>query len=195
MKCEACDDGHNCNLDGRHISCSHCGRSGPDATKGELTVAVYVDSQHLWYASRAFAEGQGYRNGKLDYEALLGTVLSNLRLRNPDKVIRFIHQRIYVTTQSRALGFTRALDNFGYDIREHIMRSRDDSFDWDTQIVVDIFNDKASAPADVVVLVSGDGDFIPLAQTFPDMITFGFPSSTSPKLPNVTYLDTSVIYA
>lgn len=190
--------------------------------KEELTVAVYVDSQHLWFAARSFAHGQGYFNGRLDYEALLGTILNNVRRRNPDKVIRFVRQRIYVTTQSRALGFISALENFGYQVREHILRSREDSFDWDAQIVVDMFSDNpdrcncnrcdgsglergawdGSPPAcnrcgdtaDVVVLVSGDADFVPLSQAFPDMLTFGFPNSTSPKLPNVTYLDKSVIY-
>lgn len=163
-------------------------------TTEPLRVALYVDTQHLWFASRTFGKGQGYRDARVDYDALLNVIFQALRRLHPDREITFAHQRAYCTTRSRALGFTNALRVFGYEVREHMLRSPDDTFDWDTQLVVDVFRDHEDEPFDVLVIVSGDGDFLPLVERWPDLVVFGFPGSTSPRFPSVIYLGPEVLY-
>lgn len=160
-----------------------------------LRVALYVDTQHLWFAGKAFGRNQGRPgDSRVDYEALLNVVLQTLRRRHPGRGIEFVWQRAYCATRTRALGFTNALEHFGYTVKERTLRSPEDSFDWDTQIIVDTFRDYEERECDILVLVSGDGDFLPLLDRWPDMLVFGFPGSTSTKFPNVTYLGEEVLY-
>jgi len=175
----------------------------------ELTVAIYVDSQHLFFAARAYGDRQGAGH-MFDYEGVLNVILETVRRKYPNRTVRFVRQRVYIATRNRAQGFVNALTRFGYTVREHILRNNEEAFDWDSQIIVDVVADNLVptkpipighapelAPGDtgeVVVLVSGDGDFAPLKQLLPEMLVFGFPDSTSSKLPNVTFLDERVLY-
>ena len=120
-----------------------------DIPDTEMRVGIFVDVQNIFYAANEF-------DARLDFEKLLELSVGKRRL---------IRAMAYVvqspnTDQS---SFISMLRQKSYEVRSKDLRQRSDGSakgDWDMGMAIDImrFVDKL----DVVILVSGDGDFVPL---------------------------------
>lgn len=120
-------------------------------------VSLYVDTQNLYYAAR----DQG---GAVDFATLLAVAVRGRRLS---------HATAYVVERegdSTAFGFVGKLTSLGYRVKRRkvrVHRVADDGTpvmegDWDMGIAADIV--RGLEHADVVVLASGDGDFVPILE-------------------------------
>lgn len=115
----------------------------------ELRVGIFVDVQNIFYAAKPF-------NARLDFEKLLALSAGKRRL---IRAIAYVVQSPEVDQSN----FISMLQQKSYEVRRKDLRQRSDGSakgDWDMGMAIDImrFVDKL----DVVVLVSGDGDFVPL---------------------------------
>ena len=133
----------------------------PEARPGEWPdqrVGLFVDTQNLYYSAR---DNYG-RN--VDYERLLGTALRGRRLA---RASAYVVER---EGDSTAYGFVTKLSAIGYRVHRRAVRiHRADEHgrvvlegDWDMGIAADIV--EAWDHLDVVVLASGDGDFVPIVE-------------------------------
>ncbi|MCZ6634563.1 MAG: NYN domain-containing protein [bacterium] len=112
-------------------------------------VGIFVDVQNIFYAAKQF-------NARLDFEKLLKVSVGNRRL---IRAIAYVVQSPEVDQS----GFISMLQQKSYEVRRKDLRQRSDGSakgDWDMGMAIDIMGlvDKL----DVVVLVSGDGDFVSL---------------------------------
>jgi uncharacterized LabA/DUF88 family protein/archaellum component FlaC len=124
----------------------------PDRTPGHLRVGVFVDVQNMFYAAR------NKFNGRLDYQALLKTVVRGRKL---VKANAYIIQ----TPDIDQSNFILLLEHCGYEVHSKYLRTRYDGSakgDWDMEIAIDIIS--MIGQLDVVILVSGDGDFVALVK-------------------------------
>ncbi|HKI57764.1 MAG TPA: NYN domain-containing protein [Trueperaceae bacterium] len=121
-------------------------------------VALFVDTQNLYYAAR-----DGY-DAAVDYRRLLELAVSGRRL---------LSATAYVVERegdSGAFGFVTKLTALGYRVRRRAVRVHraDDAGrvvmegDWDMGIAADMV--RAMPHADVLVLGSGDADFTPMVE-------------------------------
>ncbi len=120
-----------------------------DIPPTELRVGIFVDVQNIFYAAKPF-------NARLDFEKLLALSVGKRRL---IRAIAYVVQSPDVDQSN----FISMLQQKSYEVRRKDLRQRSDGSakgDWDMGMAIDImrFVDKL----DVVVLVSGDGDFVPL---------------------------------
>jgi uncharacterized LabA/DUF88 family protein/regulator of replication initiation timing len=126
---------------------------GPaERTSGLLRVGVFVDVQNMFYAAR------NKFNGRLDYQALLKTVVRGRKLA---KANAYIIQ----TPDIDQSNFILLLEHCGYEVHSKYLRTRYDGSakgDWDMEIAIDIIS--MIGQLDVVILVSGDGDFVALVK-------------------------------
>lgn len=124
----------------------------------EQRAGLFVDTQNLYYAAR------DYHDKHVDYEALLSTALRGRRLA---QATAYVVER---EGDSGAYGFITKLSALGYRVRRRKVRiHRTDNGgrpllegDWDMGIAADIV--RAWDHLDVVVLASGDGDFVPMLE-------------------------------
>lgn len=117
--------------------------------KAEKRVGIFVDVQNIFYAAKQF-------NARLDFEKLLTASVNGRRL---IRAIAYIVQSPEVDQSS----FISMLQQKSYEVRQKDLRQRSDGSakgDWDMGIAIDIMG--FVSKLDVVVLVSGDGDFVPL---------------------------------
>jgi uncharacterized LabA/DUF88 family protein len=117
----------------------------------ELRVGIFVDVQNIFYAAKPF-------NARLDFEKLLELSVGKRRL---IRAIAYVVQSPDVDQSN----FISMLQQKSYEVKIKDLRQRSDGSakgDWDMGMAIDImrFVDKL----DVVVLVSGDGDFVPLVE-------------------------------
>jgi len=124
----------------------------PASRHGEpQRVGVFIDVQNVYYGARRL-------KGKLDFDALLESAVRDRRL---------IAATAYVveskeTNQSQFIGM---LQKRAIEVRRKALQVRTDGSmkgDWDMELALDILD--AANGLDVVVLVSGDGDFTPLVK-------------------------------
>lgn len=120
-----------------------------DIPPTELRVGIFVDVQNIFYAAKPF-------NARLDFEKLLELSVGKRRL---IRAIAYVVQSPDVDQSN----FISMLQQKSYEVKIKDLRQRSDGSakgDWDMGMAIDImrFVDKL----DVVVLVSGDGDFVPL---------------------------------
>ncbi|MYB58849.1 MAG: NYN domain-containing protein [Gemmatimonadetes bacterium] len=120
-----------------------------DIPTTELRVGIFVDVQNIFYAAKPF-------NARLDFEKLLELSVGKRRL---IRAIAYVVQSPDVDQSN----FISMLQQKSYEVKRKDLRQRSDGSakgDWDMGMAIDImrFVDKL----DVVVLVSGDGDFVPL---------------------------------
>lgn len=124
----------------------------------EQRVALFVDTQNLYYAAR------DNHAASVDYRTLLEACLRGRRL---------AHANAYVVERdgdTTAFGFYGKLTALGYRVKRRkvrVHRADDDGAprmegDWDMGIAADIV--RAVDHADVIVLASGDADFAPILQ-------------------------------
>jgi uncharacterized LabA/DUF88 family protein len=141
--------------------------------KAAVRVGVFVDVQNMHYGARQL-------KGKLDFDAMLQAAVRDRRL---------IQATAYVV-ESKEIdqsGFIALLQQRGFEVRRKTLRVRADGSmkgDWDMELARDTLD--AAQGLDVVVLVSGDGDFTSLVKRVkkmgPRVEVIGFPRTTAKAL-------------
>ena len=122
----------------------------PTGKFSEQRVGVLVDIQNMYYSARVL-----YKK-KVDFKEVLKTAASGRKL------IRAIAYGIK-TIEGLEKNFFDALQKSGYEVRTkdlQIFPGGAKKGDWDVGITVDAI--KLASHLDVVILVTGDGDYIPL---------------------------------
>ncbi len=115
-------------------------------------VGVFIDVQNLYYSAK------NLYNAKVNFAAILKTAVFGRKL------IRAIAYVIKAQNQDEQK-FFEALDKQGFEVKTkdlQIFYGGHKKGDWDIGIAMDII--RLSQKIDVVVLVTGDGDFIPLVE-------------------------------
>jgi len=118
----------------------------------EQRVGVLVDIQNLYYSAKAI-HGKKVNFGKVLEEAIAGR-----------KFIRAIAYGIR-TIEGQEEKFFDALEKQGFEVKTkdlQVFPGGQKKGDWDVGIAVDAI--KMSKNLDAIVLVSGDGDYIPVVQ-------------------------------
>jgi uncharacterized LabA/DUF88 family protein len=146
----------------------------PSRRKGDPErVGVFVDVQNMYYAARQL-------KGKLDFDALLQAAVRDRRL---------IQATAYVveTKEIDQSGFIALLEQRAIEVRRKTLKIRADGSmkgNWDMEMALDVLD--AAPRLDVVVLVTGDGDFTSLVGRVkgigPRVEVIGFPRSTAKSL-------------
>ena len=142
--------------------------------KGEPErVGVFIDVQNMYYAARQL-------KGKLDFDALLQACVLDRRL---------IQATAYVV-ESKEIdqsGFIAMLQQRAIEVRRKTLKVRSDGSmkgDWDMEMALDILD--MAPKLDIVVLVSGDGDFTSLVRRVksmgPKVEVVAFPRNTAKSL-------------
>ncbi len=115
-------------------------------------LGIFVDVQNMFYSAKSLHQS------KIDYSKLLLEIVDDRYL------IRAIAYAVHKPDVDQS-SFTDALERLGYEIKTKELRLRPDGTakgDWDMGIAIDSI---AIAPKlDTIVLVSGDGDFVPLVE-------------------------------
>jgi uncharacterized protein (TIGR00288 family) len=137
-------------------------------------VVVLIDTQNLYYSAKNLF------HSKVNFGEVLNLALSDRKL---IRAFAYVVQ----TKTGEEKPFFEALTNLGIETRVKQLQEYYGGLkkaDWDVGIVVDGI--RASTSADVIVLVSGDGDFLPLIDYLKnqgkrvEVIAFG--RSTSSKI-------------
>lgn len=118
----------------------------------EQRVGVFIDVQNLYYSAKNL-HGKKVNFGAIVQEALAGR-----------KLIRAIAYVVRTETKEEQ-PFFEALYNLGIETREkdlQIFNSGMKKADWDVGLTVDAI--RLSPSLDAVVIVSGDGDYVPLVE-------------------------------
>lgn len=115
-------------------------------------VGVFIDTQNMYYSARNIF------GRKVNFKNIVGDAVADRKL------IRAMAYVVKTKTAEEA-PFFEALRKMGIDLREKELMeylSGHKKADWDVGLAVDAI--RMLDMLDVVVLVSGDGDFIPLVQ-------------------------------
>ena len=115
-------------------------------------VGVLVDIQNLYYSARVL------HKKKVNFGAVLKAAVGDRKL------IRAIAYGIK-TLEGQEEKFFEALEKVGYEVKTRdlqIFPGGAKKGDWDVGIAVDAI--KMSKSLDAIVLISGDGDYIPLVK-------------------------------
>ncbi|MDC8830600.1 NYN domain-containing protein [Alteromonas gilva] len=137
-------------------------------------VAIFVDVQNVYYTTR-----QTYRKN-FDYNAFWATVTANREL---------VKAFAYATDRGdqKQYEFQNILRAIGFEVKLKPFIQRADGSakgDWDVGITIDAL--EYAAHADVIVLVSGDGDFDLLCNTLREkgkrVEVYGVPQLTAGSL-------------
>ena len=118
----------------------------------EQRLEVLIDVQNLYHSAR------NLHQAKVNFQEVLKSAIAGRK---------FIRAFAYVvkTKTGEEKPFFDALSNFGIEMRVKDLQEFYDGqkkADWDVGIVVDAI--RTAPGVDVVVLCSGDGDFIPLVE-------------------------------
>jgi len=115
-------------------------------------VGVFVDVQNLYYSAK------NLYNAKVNFSNILKEVV---RGRNLVRAIAYVIR----TEGMKESTFFEALQKIGYHVKAkdlQIFYGGAKKGDWDVGIAMDII--EMTPKLDVVILVSGDGDFVPLME-------------------------------
>ncbi len=142
--------------------------------KGEPErVGVFIDVQNMYYGARQL-------QGKLDFDALMEAAVRDRRLIQA-------HAYVVESKEIDQSGFISMLRQRAIDVRLKTLTVRADGSmkgDWDMEMALDILD--AAPGLDVVVLVSGDGDFTSLVsrlkRTGSRVEVIGWPRTTAKSL-------------
>jgi uncharacterized LabA/DUF88 family protein len=136
-------------------------------------VGVFVDVQNMFYAARE-------KNARLDFEALLEVATSGRQL------VRAVAYLVE-TKEIDQSNFIHLLQMKAYEVKRKPLKIRSDRTakgNWDLEMALDALT--TSEHLDVVALVTGDGDFVPLVRQLKlgglRVEVFGFTASTAPDL-------------
>lgn len=118
----------------------------------EQRVSVFVDVQNLYYSARAlYSEKVNFK--EILKEAVLGR-----------KLIRAIAYAVRAGEKDED-AFYKALENIGFEVKLkdlQVFYGGAKKADWDIGIAMDAI--EQAPKIDTVILVSGDGDFVPLVE-------------------------------
>jgi uncharacterized LabA/DUF88 family protein len=141
----------------------------------EQRVGVFVDVQNLYYSAKFI------HKSKVNFKTVLDKAVRGRQL------IRAIAYVIKADVKEES-NFFDALKNFGYEVKAkdlQVFYGGAKKGDWDIGIAMDTI--ELASKLDAVVLVSGDGDFVPLVQhlkhalgCYVEVMAFG--KSSSQKL-------------
>ncbi|MBR9683197.1 NYN domain-containing protein [Candidatus Woesearchaeota archaeon] len=115
-------------------------------------IGVLVDVQNLYYSAR------NLYHQKVNFGNVLKDAIQN---RTPIRAIAYVVK----TEEFKEKTFFEALERIGYEIKAkdlQIFYGGSKKADWDVGLAMDAI--ELAAKLDVIVLVSGDGDYIPLVQ-------------------------------
>src|SRR3989344_2788753 len=115
-------------------------------------VGVFVDVQNLYYSAR------NIYNARVNFNAILDEAIGNRRL---IRAIAYVVQ----ADMPEENNFFEALGKAGFEVKKKELQTfagGHQKGDWDVGIAMDIV--KLMPKLDVVVLCSGDGDFVPLLE-------------------------------
>lgn len=113
-------------------------------------IGIFVDVQNMFYSAKSQYQS------KIDYSKLLEKICQGRRL---IRSTAYVVQKPNVDQSS----FLEALRRSGYEVKSKQLVIRDDGSskaDWNMGIALDALS--LASKLDTVVLVSGDGDFVPL---------------------------------
>ena len=116
----------------------------------EQRVGVFVDVSNMYYSARVMY------NRKVNFKAILKEAVGDRKL------IRAVAYVIKAESPEEQKFFD-ALDNMGFEVKSkelQIFYGGNKKGDWDVGIAMDAI--RLAPKLDVIVIVSGDGDFIPL---------------------------------
>ncbi|MFA4930680.1 MAG: NYN domain-containing protein [Patescibacteria group bacterium] len=137
-------------------------------------VSVFIDVQNLYHSARHIY------HSRVDFQSVLAAATGG---RNLIRAIAYVVE----SGLGEEKGFFEALAKAGYEVKSkdlQIFAGGEKKADWDVGLVIDMI--KMSAKVDVVVLVSGDGDYRPAVEYLQflglrvELVSFG--KSTSNKL-------------
>lgn len=121
-------------------------------------VAVFIDTQNLYHTAKHV-----YKNARVNFGHIVEDAVAG---RSLVRALAYV-----ITTESGdEKNFFVALEKMGIEIKTKDLQSFVDGTkkaDWDVAITVDAI--RIAPRVDVVVLVSGDGDFCPLAEYLKQM--------------------------
>lgn len=126
-----------------------------DRDKKNLSVAIFVDMQNIYYGAKHSI------NKKVDFKNLLELAL---RERTLYRAIAYLVNLDRVNQD----GFIHVLRNIGYEVKLKEPKKFynwdrvEYKADWDMGIAIDAIAMAENGKVDVVVLMSGDGDFVDL---------------------------------
>ncbi len=115
-------------------------------------VGILIDIQNLYYSARVLY------GKKVNFKSLLSETLGGRKL------IRAIGYGIS-TEEAQEEKFFDALESLGFEVKTkelQIFAGGQKKGDWDVGISIDAI--KLSKSVDVIVLASGDGDYVPLVE-------------------------------
>jgi len=118
----------------------------------EQRVGVFVDVQNLYYSARSLY------SSKVNFKEILKEAVRGRKL------IRAFAYVIKADVKDES-NFFDALENIGYEVRAkdlQIFYGGTKKGDWDVGIAMDIV--KLAPKLDVIIIVSGDGDYVPLVE-------------------------------
>jgi len=145
-------------------------------------VGVFIDAQNLYHSAK------NLYNKNVNFEAVLKEVVGGRQL------IRAIAY-VITTEGGEEKGFIEALEKHGIETKSkdlQVFYGGAKKADWDVGIAVDAI--RLAPKLDAVVIVSGDGDFVPLVEyikndTQVEAASFGKSSSASLKEAVDDFLD------
>jgi uncharacterized LabA/DUF88 family protein len=141
----------------------------------EQRVGIYIDAQNLYHS------GKNLYHSKVNFGAIVKDALEGRKL------VRAVAY-VIATESGEESGFFDALTKMGIETKVkdlQIFSSGAKKADWDVGLAIDAV--KLSPKLDTVILITGDGDFVPLVEYLQmnqgcqvEVVSFG--KSTSAKL-------------
>lgn len=153
----------------------------------EQRVGVFIDTQNLYHSAR------NLYNARVNFGAVLKEVVAGRKL------VRAVAY-VITTEAGDEKNFFEALTKLGIETKTkdlQVFHTGTKKGDWDVGLTVDVM--RMASRLDAVIIVSGDGDFIPLVEymknhtgTQVEVASFG--KSTSSKLREVAddFIDLSL---
>ena len=139
----------------------------------EQRVGVFIDTQNLYHSARNLYQA------RVNFGAVLKEAVAGRKL------VRAVAS-VIKTEAGDEKNFFEALEKLGIETKIkdlQVFHSGTKKGDWDVGLAVDAL--KTAPRLDTVVIVSGDGDFVPLVeylQTMTQVEVISFGKSTSNKL-------------
>ena len=116
-------------------------------------IGIFIDIQNLYHSAKHL------HHGRVNYKELIKSLVSNRQL------IRVIGYVVKSETAEGEAAFFDALTKAGIELRSkelQIFPGGVKKADWDVGMAVDAI--RTASFLDVVILVTGDGDFVPLVE-------------------------------
>ncbi len=159
----------------------------PSLIHKDQRIGIFIDVQNLYHSSK------NLHKGRVNYKELLKHLTAERYLiRALGYVVRSDGEdAVQSTARKSEASFFEALEKEGVELRSKDLQVYPGGMkkaDWDVGMAVDAI--RMSQSLDVVILVTGDGDFIPLVEylkwgTGSFVEVAGFDRSTSGKLKEV----------